>query len=148
MAMEDSVRQMLMDFASAFEQGDLNTLSRMFAHDDALQFYGTHDKLHFTHWPDVEDSFRKQSTVLKDVECRITGDIHVRLLAGGAVACAGTAGFAIHGVMGDVRFDAPALRLTCTMERHDDRWQFVQMHLSVSDRQFVESVQNVIAEHF
>ncbi|WP_437669402.1 nuclear transport factor 2 family protein [Sorangium sp. So ce131] len=135
---------MLIDFARAFAQGDLDALGGMFVHDDALIFYGTHDKLHFTRWADVERSFRRQSEVLKALECRITGDIHVRLLAGGAAACAGTAGFGIHTEMAGVRFDLPALRLTCTVERHESRWRFVQIHLSVSDNPFLARVGHVL----
>jgi ketosteroid isomerase-like protein len=149
---ESSVRQTLTDFVRAFEQGDIDALSDTFVHDDALLFFGTHDKLHFTRWSDVEGSFRKQFTVLKDIECRITEDVHVRLLAGGAAACAGTAGFAVRAVMGDVRFDMPALRLTCTLERqperHEDRWRIVQLHLSASDTQFLERVNHVIVKYF
>ncbi|WP_159397450.1 nuclear transport factor 2 family protein [Sorangium cellulosum] len=142
--MEDSVRQMLVEFARAFERGDVGALGGMFFHDDALIFYGTHDKLHFTRWTDVERSFQRQSEFLKDLQCRITGDIHVRLLAGGAAACAGTAGFGIHATMGGVRFDLPALRMTCTVERHGAEWRFVQMHLSVSDRPFLDRVGHVL----
>ncbi|MDC0682761.1 nuclear transport factor 2 family protein [Sorangium atrum] len=141
---EDSVRQMLVEFARAFERGDVDALCDMFVRDDALIFYGTHDKLHFTRWAEVEASFRRQSEILKDLVCRITGDVQVRLLAGGAAACAGTAGFGIHATMGGVRFDLPALRLTCTVERHGDHWRFVQLHLSVSDRPFLDSVGHVL----
>ncbi|WP_437910564.1 nuclear transport factor 2 family protein [Sorangium sp. So ce327] len=141
---EDSVRQMLVEFARAFERGDVDALCDMFVRDDALIFYGTHDKLHFTRWAEIEASFRRQSEILKDLVCRITGDVQVRLLAGGAAACAGTAGFGIHATMGGVRFDLPALRLTCTVERHGDHWRFVQLHLSVSDRPFLDSVGHVL----
>lgn len=148
MSTESSVRQTLLSFAQAFEQGDLDALSRTFVHDEALLFVGTHDKLHYTRWSDVEDSFRKQFVVLKDIQCRITGKIEVRLLAGGAAACAGTTGFGIHAMMGDVRVDMPALRLTCTLERQDDRWRFVQFHLSASDTQFLAKVSHVIGGSF
>ncbi len=143
---EDSARQMLVNFARAFERGDLDALRRMFANDDALLFYGTHDKLHFTRWPALESSLRLQVGVMRDMECKITGDIHVRLLAGGAAACAGTAGFAMRGAMGDVRFDLPALRLTVTMERHEAGWRFVQMHLSASDRPFLDRVDHILVK--
>ena len=145
---EASARQALHDFARAFEQRDLDALGRMFVHDDGLLFYGTHDKLHFTSWPDLEDSFMKQFQFLSDLKCAITSDIHVRLSARGAVACAATPGFSVRAMMGDVPFDLPAVRLTCTMERTEDRWQFVQMHLSVSDRPFVESTKHVINSYF
>lgn len=140
---EDSVRQTLLEFTRAFERGDVDALGGMFVHDDALIFYGTHDRLHFTRWTEVERSFRQQREFLKELSCRITGDIHVRLLAGGAAACAGTAGFAVHAMMGGAPFDLPALRLTCTLERHGARWRFVQIHLSASDRPFLDRVSHV-----
>ncbi|MGK4005262.1 nuclear transport factor 2 family protein [Sorangium sp. So ce1036] len=135
---------MLIAFTRAFERGDVAALSGMFAHDDALIFYGTHDRLHFTRWTDVERSFRMQSELLKDLVCEITGDIQVRLLAGGAAACAGTAGFGIHATMGGVRFELPALRMSCTVERDGATWRFVQLHLSASDRPFLDRVGHVL----
>ena len=46
--------------------------------------------------------------------------------------------------MGGVRFDLPALRMTCTVERHGGHWRFVQLHLSASDRPFLDSVGHVL----
>lgn len=148
MDIEASVRQVLIDFASALESRDLDAIGRVFVQDGALLFYGTHDKLHFTSWPALEGSFLAQFKALSGIKCAISGDIHVQTFAGGLVACAATAGFGMRAMMGDVPIDLPALRLTAVMERREGRFQVVQMHISASDRPFVESVKHVIARYF
>src|SRR5690349_1069742 len=110
MKAEDSVRDTIRAFTRALERRDMDTISRIFANDGVLVYYGTHNKLHVTTWPEVEASFQQQFSVLEDLSCTVADDIHVRLLSGGTAACAATAGFSLSGRLGGYPFDTSGSR--------------------------------------
>jgi uncharacterized protein (TIGR02246 family) len=131
---ENEIREMVTRFLRAFERRDLAAASELFARDDAFLFYGTQVNLHFTGWPGFEASLRRQFETLEDVRLDLDpGTLVIRVLAGGSAACVGAQSLGFKATIGGRVIDTLNIRITCTLERRDDRWVFVQMHWSLPD---------------
>lgn len=125
---EAAVRDVLTQNAAAFERGDLATLNRLWANDEAvLVFENGHAN---TGWTDYRDNhlvpemreMRNTRYALTDIRPRVTGD-----------TAWATFRYTIAANIGSRRIDSGGLG-TAVLERRDGRWQIVHWHTSAPRR--------------
>lgn len=125
---EAAVREVLTQNAAAFERGDMNTLNKLWANDEAVTVF---ESGHANYgWTDYRDNHLKpEMTEMKDVKYAIS-DIKPRV--SGKTAWA-TFKYTISANLKERRVEASGLG-TAILEKRDGRWQIVHWHTSSSRR--------------
>lgn len=111
------------------ETGDMELVSKIYAHDDDMVIFGTDAAKHLVGWQAIKEVMQKQfaSTETKKVSVR---DEIIKIHSSGKVAW-------FSGIFDwDVVADGQEVRLegirgTSVFEKRNGNWVFVQAHLSV-----------------
>ncbi|MGW1729216.1 nuclear transport factor 2 family protein [Streptomyces sp. NPDC002306] len=122
------IKGVCLQFLKAYENRNLDTLSRIINNSEDLVVLGTHKDLHFFGWSAFRTSLTNQFSVISETRIRIT-DFHCRTLARETTACA-TLITDYHGKISGRDVCLIGLRLTLSLEKEEDSWRILQIHWS------------------
>lgn len=127
----ERARALLHDMLTAYVNGDLPGLRRMFATDAEVVFIGTHPHLCFEGWSALERFFEKEHPAMRNARIDLLAETKVRLAPGNAAAAVSNTNVSFKAELDGKLVVSNGIRITAAAERTDEGFRIVQMHWSV-----------------
>ena len=116
-------------FAQFWETGDLEWLSRTFAHDADMVNYGTDESEYFIGWEALKESLEQMLPMLQDIKINVKDQV-IKVHPSGQVAWFSQI-WDWDLVVGGQPVQSHGQRCTGVLEKRNGRWVYVQFHNSV-----------------